>query len=398
MPKLSPTMTTGVIAKWHKSINQRIESGDLLVEVATDKATIEHNAMEPGWLREILVPEGKSVEVGTPIAIMSTVENEPLGDFIPTPSMVLQREDAPAQRTMPSQQQMVTVSSRLERIHASPLAKKIAYLEDLPLEGIRGSGPGGRIMSRDLEIARLKKQQPHLPTTTFPIPEGMELVPLSPLRATIAKNLTFAKTTIPHFYVSTTADVSELVIERVRLKAASIHLTVNDLLVVAAAKALMTHPTIRSSFYPDKNAVGVHKNADVAVAVSVPGGIITPIIKEAQNKSATAIATEIRMLAEKAKQGKLQPNEYMGGALTITNLGMFGVDQFLPILNPPQVAILAVGAIADTAIVKGNSVVPGKTICLTIAADHRAVDGTDVAAFLKTLKMLLSEPKKLVDD
>lgn len=397
MPKLSPTMTTGVIAKWHKSINQRLETGDLLLEVATDKATIEHHAMDPGWLREILVPEGKAVDVGTPIAVISSVENEPIGDYTPVSLLIQEKVETQAERIAPPSQKSTTpISTRYERIPASPLARKIASLEDLSLAGIKGSGPGGRIMSKDLEIPLLKKSQSHLPAVTFRVPEGMELTPLTPLRATIAKNLQYAKSTIPHFYINTTVDVSDLVLERERLKAASIHLTVNDLLIVATAKALMEHPAIRSSFYPDKNAIGIHKNADIAVAVSIPGGLITPIIKEAQNKTPLEIAKEVRELAQKAKQGKLQPHEYMGGAITITNLGMFGIDQFLPILNAPQVAILSVGAITEVPIVKNGAIVPGKIVCLTVAADHRALDGTDVAEFLKTLKLLLSKPKELV--
>jgi pyruvate dehydrogenase E2 component (dihydrolipoamide acetyltransferase) len=385
MPKLSPTMTNGILAHWHKAIGDEIAPGDVLIDIVTDKATIEYSAADPGFLRQILLEEGKSALVGEPIAILTSTKNEAIEGYVPEGVAL----EGPKVEYMEIPSPTLT-QKKTTRTFASPLAKKMASSLNIPLEGIAGSGPGGRIMSRDLELTMAQKTSaPKAPT--YSIPSNMTLTPLTQLRTAIGNNLQYAKSHIPHFYVSITIEASRLVSFREKLKAANLNVTVNDILIMATGKALMLHPAIRASFYPAQQAVGTHKNADIAVAVSVPGGLFTPIIKEAQNKSLLEISKEMKGLSAKAKEGTLLPEEYQGGAITITNLGMFGVDQFLPILNAPQVAIIAVSAIADRPVMCEGKVVPGKNFCLTVAADHRAVDGTDVAAFLKTMKELLEE-------
>jgi pyruvate dehydrogenase E2 component (dihydrolipoamide acetyltransferase) len=376
MPKLSPTMTEGTVARWHKVEGDFVDSGELLLDIGTDKATIEHHVIDPGWLRKILVKEGDRIEVGKPLAILTDEKDEAITEHKPDvvaapppPTIVEKSTPSPAQKI-----------EKVERILASPLAKKIARQKGLSLEGISGTGPGGRIMRRDLEQ-----------TVAAPTEEKM-----SSMRRTIASRLQQSKATIPHFYVAISVNAKSLLSLKDELKASGRHITVNDLILKATAVALSQHPSIRSSFDPQNSVIQRHAHADIAVAVAVPGGLITPIVFGAEEKSIQKISEEVRSLSEKAKAGKLQPHEYVGGAFTISNLGMFGVDEFYAIINPPQVAILAIGAARDVPVVEGEKVVAGKVMKLTLSVDHRAVDGSDAALFLKTLKDLLEHPSVLL--
>jgi pyruvate dehydrogenase E2 component (dihydrolipoamide acetyltransferase) len=388
MPKLSPTMTEGTIAKWHTPVGTHVNAGELILEVATDKATIEHHLPDPGWLRQVLVKEGEKARVGQPLAILTTGEKDSIAGY--TPEAIAVEEEAPATPTPVAVAPLPVPALETQRIPASPLARTIAAKESIPLKGVRGTGPGGRIMSRDLELLR-HRRTPETPM--FLPPAGASLTPLSQIRQVIGKRLQYSQATIPHFYVTSIIEVSELVSYREGLKAQGSTVTINDLILKATATALMAHPSMRCSLFSDQ--LLQHEHADIAVAVSLPGGLITPIIFHAETKSLQDISKESRSLGEKAKAGKLQPNEYTGGAFTLTNLGMFGVDEFIAIINPPQVAILAIGAASDAPVVKNGSVVPGKLIHLTVSADHRAVDGSDAAGFLKTMKDLLHSPKAL---
>ena len=399
MPKLSPTMTEGTIAKWHKSVGQYVDAGELIVEIATDKATIEHHLTDPGWLRQLLAKEGDKIAVGMPLAVLTAEEKESTSGYTPEPVALTEEipsitPSAPIPAAAPISQP-AAISVEEQRIAASPLAKKLAAREGVSLAGIKGTGPGGRVMSRDLEGRRPQKAPEAL---SFPVPEGGTLQPVSMMRQTIGKRLQYSKSTIPHFYVSSKIEVSALVAKREELKGLGLHITINDLLIKASSLALMATPTLRCSYLPDRQSIFQHDHADIAVAVTVPGGLITPIVFQAESKSLFDISKEIRLLAEKARAGKLLPQEYSGGAFTISNLGMFGIDEFIAIINPPQVAILAVGAISDAPVVKNGSIVPGKELTLTVATDHRAVDGTDGAAFLKSMKELLQDPSTLIKD
>lgn len=388
MPKLSPTMTEGSIAKWHKTPGTHVNAGELVLEVATDKATIEHHLPDPGWLRQILVKEGEKARVGQPLAILTEGEKDSIAGY--TPEAFTLEDEAPAAPTPVTVAPQQIHGAEIQRIPASPLARTIAAQESISLKGVRGTGPGGRIMSRDLEPLRQRKA-PEAPM--FVPPPGAHLTPLSQMRQVIGKRLQYSQATIPHFYVSSIIDVSDLVAYREGLKAQGSTITINDLILKATATALMAHPPMRCSLYSDQ--LLQHEHADIAVAVSIPGGLVTPIIFNAETKSLQEISKESRAHAEKARAGKLLPEEYTGGAFTLTNLGMFGANEFIAIINPPQVAILAIGAAADAPIVKNGSIVPGKVIHLTVSGDHRAVDGSDAAGFLKTMKELLHAPQAL---
>ena len=383
MPKLSPTMAEGSIAKWHKAVGDHVNADELILEVATDKATIEYHMTDPGWLRQILVAEKEKADVGQPLAVLSVNENDSISGY--TPEAISFQEEAPRSSPTLLPVAVAAASSDPHRRAASPLARTIAAQENISFQGVVGTGPGGRIMSRDLEPLRHRKASEE---PMFVPPPGARLTPLSSMRQVIGKRLQYSQATIPHFYVSSIVNVTELVSYRERLKAEGSTVTINDLLLKATAAALMAHPSIRCSLFSDQ--LLQHEHADIAVAVSIPGGLITPIVFNAETKSLEDLSLEVRALSAKAKAGKLQPHEYSGGAFTLTNLGMFGVDEFLAIINPPQVAILAVGAAVDAPIIKNGSITAGKCLRLTVSGDHRAIDGSEGAAFLKTMKELLS--------
>jgi len=375
MPKLSPTMTEGSIAKWYQSPNTYIKAGELLFEIATDKATIEHHALEEGWLREILVKENQTVNVGTPLAIFSEEETEDISSY--QPHVIEQKEEIVTHiETTPA----VRTTTEKKHIAASPLAKKLAKKHTIDLSTIQGSGPKGRIMSRDLPLHK----EPSLSHT------------MTPMRLAIAKKLQHAKATIPHFYLRIAVDASSLTTIHKNLKETGYHITINDLIIKATAIALMDHPEIRASFIAEKEQILHHPSADIAVAVSVPGGLITPIIFAAETKTVAKISAEIRTLAKKAKEKKLQPHEYSGGAFTITNLGMFGIDEFYPIINAPQIAILGIGTVQTIPAIKDGNLIPSQRLYLTLAIDHRVLDGVEAAMFLQTLKTSLEQAAGLL--
>ncbi len=384
MPKLSPTMTEGLIAKWHKNPGDFVEAGDLILEISTDKATVEHIALDPGFIRKILVQEGEKAEVNAPLAIMTEKKDEPFDDKIQQkPQEVIKQAEAPVKNTA-APLDSKTVSS--DRVLASPLAKKQAKEKGLSLEGIQGSGPRGRIMSRDLEQTQV------LPKTTSNSNTENTKEVLSTLRQVIGKRLQESKATIPHFYATVEVNAKKLINMREEMKASGLSITVNDLIVKATALALMEYPMLRAQFEPSSNRVIYFSHADISVAVSINGGLITPIVERAEEKTLAQISKEIKELSEKAKANKLLPHEFMGGAFTISNLGMFGTLDFQAIINPPQVGILAVGAALDQPVIENGVCVPGKALRLTLSCDHRVVDGTDGARFLHTLKKLLESP------
>ena len=409
MPKLSPTMTEGHIAKWHKSPGQYVESGDLILEISTDKATVEHNALDPGWLRKIIVGEGSKAEVNDVLAILTEEENEPFDEknaMQPelkkgVPHSAEANQAHTAKDTLPAAEKKDTSS----RPFASPLARKLAAQKGISLAGVKGTGPRGRIMSRDLETlastpcSTSDRAYQSIERSSLPKPSisgELRTEPLSQMRQVIAKRLQESKATIPHFYATVEVNASKLVSLREELKAAGFSVTVNDLIVKAAAAALIKHPVVRTTFDAVKQTVHYHPHADISIAVSINGGLITPIVTAADTKSLLNISQEIKELAEKAKANKLAPHEFIGGNFTISNLGMFGTSEFQAIINPPQTAILAVGAALDMPIVHNGSCIPGKIMKLTLSCDHRVVDGADAARFLKTLKELLEAPLSIL--
>lgn len=430
MPKLSPTMEEGTIVKWHKKAGEFVEAGDVLLEVATDKATVEYNALDEGWLRQIIVQEGKEAAVNDPIAVLTADKNESLEGYKPegiAPQLEPeQRGEAPLPLDKQEQPKQAEEKKKIasyaqpqfipeppleasefeypigkleKRLLASPLAKKLAREKGLDLASVKGSGPNQRIMSSDLAKAQPsgivnfnRREAPAIPGGTF------EEQALSPIRKVISQRLQESKSFIPHFYITQVIDADPLTTLRDQLKNHDLKFTINDFIVRACALALRQHPAINSGFNSANQSIILFKTVDIAIAVNMENGLITPIIRHADYKNIGELSVEIRALAQKAKEGKLDPKEYKGGSFTISNLGMHGISEFQAILNPPQSAILAVSGIQTVPVVKNQQVVPGKTLSLTLSVDHRVIDGVASALFLQTLKKILENPAVLLVD
>lgn len=387
MPKLSPTMTEGVVAKWHKRPGDRVESGDVLLEISTDKATVEHAALDEGYLRAIVGNEGDKIEVNAPLAVFTETADESIDGYIPKP---LGQKEAPKEVVAPQAPVQVASKTAETRVLASPLAKKLAKERQIDLGHVAGSGPRGRIMSRDLEV---KQAQPVATTTTStPTSTPFTTEALSPMRKVIGQRLQESKSTIPHFYVRSEVDALPISQLREELKRLERSVTINDFIVKAVACALKKHPEVNSGYDAQKGVALRFSRVDICVAVTVPGGLITPIVFEANKKSLTEISQNVKLLAAKAREGKLQPVEYQGGSFTISNLGMYGIDEMTAIINPPQGAILGIGAASDTPVVKNGQIVAGKKMVLTLSCDHRLIDGAEAAQFMRTLKELIENP------
>lgn len=414
MPKLSPTMEEGAIARWHKREGEFVHAGELLVEIATDKATIEYTALDEGWLRQILVKEGEMRRVNQPIAVFTAEQHENLAGYrpegieialpqlVPTPSPLLQQEMPIASLSAPRHVPEPPLThyehphaSEVpgERILASPLAKQLAKKMGLDLRTVKGSGPRGRITSKDLEKAQPegvvtfgRLERPTIAPGTF------REVPLSPMRKAIAKRLQESKSHIPHFYLKQVVQADYLVNVREQLANLELKVSYNDLLIRATALALREHPRMNAGFHSVNQTLVLYETIDIAVAVTLEDGLVTPIIRHADFKNVGQIAAEVKALAGRARQGKLEEHEYKGGSFCISNLGMYGISEFTAVINPPQGAILAVGAIEPQPVIKNGKVIAGQTMALTLSADHRIIDGALAAQFLKTIQRLLENP------
>lgn len=404
MPKLSPTMTSGTIAKWHKKAGDKVSAGDVLLEINTDKATVEHEALDGGWLRQILAEEGAEVVVNQPLAVMTETQDESIAGYAPlavadsdpVTAMPVQKAPAEAPKAAPAAPipaPTAPVQVSAERVAASPLARKLAKEKGIDLQNVHGTGPGQRVMSRDLAAAPTTKIA--RPDVTA-IPSGtFETTRLSPMRQVIAKRLQESKATIPHFYVHVTVDADPLIAARAQLESGGIKLTINDFIVRASALALRAFPGVNVGFDPASGAMLRYQTIDICIAVSVPDGLITPIVQYADSKTLSEISAEVKGLAKLAKEGKLQREQYQGGSFTISNLGMYGVDDFIAVINPPQAAILAVGGVRDVPVVRQGVVVPGKELGLVLSADHRVVDGSLAAQFIRKVQHFLENPALL---
>ena len=431
MPALSPTMEEGTLAKWLVKEGDEVKSGDILAEIETDKATMEFEAVDEGRVGKILVAEGsEGVKVGTVIALIGEDGEEVSAPAAPAtaPSPSAPAKEAPApekapQPTAPAAPAPVQPVAAAptpqagERVKASPLARKIARDQGIDLHSITGSGPGGRIVRADLEGAKAAPVAPPAAqasasercapavlapaTSAAPVPDfgiPYEAHKLNNVRKTIARRLTEAKQTIPHIYLTLDVRLDALLKLRGELNAAlepqGIKLSVNDLLIKALAKALLQVPSCNVSFAGDE--LRRYSRADISVAVAAPSGLITPIIVDAGAKSVSAIATEMKTLAEKAREGKLQPHEYQGGTASLSNLGMFGIKQFDAVVNPPQAMILAVGAGEKRPVVIDDALGVATVMSATGSFDHRAIDGADGAQLLTAFKALVEAPLGLV--
>ncbi|MEZ5314752.1 MAG: dihydrolipoamide acetyltransferase family protein [Chlamydiales bacterium] len=410
MPKLSPTMEEGIIAKWHKKEGDFVKADELLLEITTDKATIEYHALDEGWLRKILLLNGSIGLVNQPIAIFTEIKDESIEGFSPNPSPDLneKKEEKKEQTILSSpitshaiQQPIFIPEPPLKKVlkpitkknSVSPLARRLAEEHHLDLTTVKGSGPYGRITSKDLKMAQpiglvnFKTQElPSLPAGSY------EEKALTPMRKIIGERLQKSKSFIPHFYVKQIINAEPIVILRKQLKKLNLNMTFNDIIIKSCALALSKHMEINTGFNTVNATLIQFKTIDISVAVAVKEGLITPIIRHANYKNLQEISVEMQMLAEKAQKNQLKEEEYKGGSFTLSNLGMCGITEFTAILNPPQGAILAVGAIEDRAVVKDGSVVAGKTLSLTLSVDHRVIDGQPAADFMKTLQFLLENP------
>lgn len=390
MPALSPTMEYGTLSKWIKKENDKVSAGDILCEIETDKATMELEAVDDGILGKILIQENtENVAVNVSIAILlSTGETIKDAEELLKISFQTNLEDGkPSIQTAEVPQEILDspvplsndkeVQATSERIFASPLAKRIAKDQQIDLKTIQGSGPHGRIVKRDLDDANAMR-------APIPTSESTKIM-LSNMRKVIAKRLTEAKQTIPHFYLTIDIEAERLLSARMMMNEQhnDVKITVNDMIVKASGCALLDVSAVNATFHEDHILQFVHPH--ICVAVAVAGGLITPIVANVDSKNLRTISTEVKTLVDKAKNGRLKPEEYQGGTFTISNLGMFGISHFQAIINPPQAAILAVGAVQKSG-----------TMQLTLSVDHRAVDGADAAKFLQRLKLYLEQPELML--
>lgn len=435
MPKLSPTMEGGTIVRWHKGEGDYVEAGELIIEVATDKATVEYTTLDAGYLRKILVPEKGEAQINQPIAIFTEEIEESLEGYTPKGAAPLSRGPsiaptgeqanpsplaasvtgpAPSPTAPPLGQPSFAPEPPLEdyqfpyssaaasgeRLRASPLARRLAEERSLDLSSVQGSGPGGRIVSQDLASAPARLGFPAALGRKRPIPQeppgSYEEEPLTPMRRVVADRLQKSKSFIPHFYVTQEVDARRLVELRDELKEAGLKVTFNDLAARAVAMALREYPEVNSGFDSGRQQIIRYKTVDLSIAVTLPEGLITPIVRHADYKSVAEISGEVKQLAARAKEGKLELHEYKGGSFTISNMGMFGVTHFQAIINPPQAAILAIAAIRDVAIVEDKQLLAGKRMSLSLSVDHRVIDGVAAAQFINRVKFYLEHPSTLL--
>jgi pyruvate dehydrogenase E2 component (dihydrolipoamide acetyltransferase) len=414
MPKMSDTMTEGVIAKWHKKVGDAVKSGELLAEIETDKATMEYESYNTGTLLHIGADEGKPVMVNGVLAIigeknadwqtlLKAHQQKSSGGGQQSSGNNVPKQEAQTSQQAPKQEASAEHSSN-GRIKASPLAKKLAKDKGYDISRIQGSGDHGRITKRDVENYQPSQQgapakggQAAAPVSLPKVvgQESFDEVPVSQMRKTIAKRLAESKFSAPHFYLTMEINMDKAVEARKSINEVSpVKISFNDIVIKATAAALRQHPDVNVSWLGDKMRKNHHIH--IGVAVAVKDGLLVPVIRFADNKSLSHIAVEVKDLAQKAHDKKLQPTDWEGSTFTISNLGMFGIEEFTAIINPPDACILAVGGIKETPIVKNGQIVPGNVMKVTLSCDHRAVDGAVGSAFLKTLKGLLEDPVRIM--
>lgn len=415
MPALSPTMKDGTLVTWHKKEGDSVESGDLLAEIETDKATMEVEAVDEGTLGKILVPAGsESVKVNEVIALLLEEGEEPssIESYVPKQNAPAQNLVDPAEpfgsqekegassslteRNVPQVFRETVDSSEIMggRIKASPLAKRIAEELGIDVRSVAGSGPYGRIIKRDVE-GKAGSPQNHLQK----VPHGPAFrdEKLSSMRKVIANRLTESKQTVPHFYLTIDCEIEDLLKARKSINEGfeGVKVSVNDFVIRAIALALQDVPEANASYHGD--FVRFYRDSDISVAVALEGGLITPILKMAQVKGILEISKEMKSLAARARDGKLKPEEFQGGSFSLSNLGMFGVREFSAVINPPQACILAVGAGEKRAVVeKDGNIVPKTLMTCTLSVDHRVVDGKVGADFLAAFKSYMENPIRMI--
>jgi len=407
MPKLSDTMTEGTLVSWKISVGDKVEIGDVIAEIETDKATMEMEAFDEGVITEILINEGDKGPVGAVLAILSEDGEETSS---PAPAAATPKANTPAPATTaPAAATAAPVAQNGSRLKISPLARKLAAAKGVDVSSITGSGPGGRIVAADVESAPKASAAKPAPASAAPVasspaPQNVILpvvgeedtiIPLSSMRKIIADRLLTSKQTIPHFYLHVEADTEALMTLRkqVNAQAEATHgnkYSVNDFIAKALINSCVTVPEVNAAFNGD--SLVQFANVGLSVAIAVDDGLVTPVVKNAQSKSLLEISKEIKDMAKRAKAKKLKPNEFDGGTVTISNLGAWGVQGFDAIVNPPQAAILSVGGIDTKPVVKNGEIVIGQRMNIGISCDHRVVDGAVAATFLNEVKKLIENP------
>ena len=415
MPKMSDTMTEGHLSAWHKKVGDEVSSGDVLADVETDKATMELESYDDGVLLHIAIEAGQSVPVDGVIAVIG----EKGADYETLLKAQAQKKGSSSNSETKTESKEETVeevksetptnNTSNERIFASPLAKKIAKEKGINLSQVNGSGENGRIIKKDVEnftpaavspieetASVTKSEKPatiELPTIVAE--EKYKETPVSQMRKVISKRLSESKFTAPHFYVTVEINMDNAIAARKVLNETSpVKISFNDIVVKATAAALRKHPSINSSWRGD--VIRENGHIHIGVAMAIPDGLIVPVIRFADNKSLSHISAEVKDFAVKAKKKELQPKDWEGNTFTISNLGMFGVDEFTGIINSPDAAILAVGGIQEKPVVKNGQIVPGNLMKVTLSSDHRVIDGAEAASFLNTLKTFVENPIKLL--
>ena len=420
MPALSPTMTEGTLARWLKHEGDAIRAGDVIAEIETDKATMEVEAADEGVLSKILVVDGtQGVRVNDPIGVLTQDGEAPASAPAPAKQEPVRQEAGETASAV--QSNAATPSAPMtapaanghdagERLFASPLARRMARLAGIDLRGIKGSGPNGRIVRADIEktqapeppIAAAPEVATRAPATPPPaITAPHKAIPFNNIRRVTARRLSEAKQTIPHFYVSMDVELDSLTQLRMDLNAKSpkgdagaFKLSINDLLIKAAAVTLRRVPGVNASYTDD--ALILYDDVDISIAVSIPDGLITPIIRQADRKGLAAISQESKSLIERARAGKLKPAEFQGGSFSISNMGMYGVREFSAIINPPQAAILAVAASEARAVVRAGAIVVAHVMTVTLSVDHRVIDGALAAEWVSVFKRVVEDPLSLM--
>jgi len=411
MPALSPTMEEGVLAKWHVKVGDTVKAGDVIAEIETDKATMEVEAVDEGEITDILVAEGtEGVKVNTPIARLK----DEGGGAAPVPKAAAAPAEAPKAATASApaaapKAAPAPVKADGERVFASPLARRIAVQNGVDLKSVKGTGPHGRIVKRDVEGAKGGVAAPAAASASAPagevrkvqslaqmgIPDGSyDLIPLDGMRKAIARRLTDSFRDVPHFPLTIDCEIDGLLASRARVNAmlekSGVKVSVNDFVIKASAMALKAVPEANASYSPE--GIAMHHHADVAMAVAIDGGLITPIIRAAETKSLSQIATESKDLAKRARDRKLKPEEFQGGTFSVSNLGMFGIKSFASIINEPQGAIMSVGAGEQRPVVKNGQLAVATVMTVTLTCDHRVVDGAVGAKFLQAFKAMIEDP------
>jgi pyruvate dehydrogenase E2 component (dihydrolipoamide acetyltransferase) len=396
LPKMSDTMEEGVIVAWQVKVGDEVKPGDILAEVETDKATMDLENYEKGTVLHLVAEEGSAIGVDSTIAIIGA-KGENFEDLLkeadaPVTKEESKEEDASAAAssepaTSPAAVAVPSTNVVDGRLKASPLARKIAEEKGIDLNMLAGSGEGGRIVKRDVESYTPSQAV----AAAVPGIESFEEVPVSQMRKTIARRLSESKFSAPHFYLTMEIRMDKAVAARAAMnQLGDTKISMNDIVVKAVAQALKQHPQVNSSWLGDK--IRYNKHIHVGVAMAVDEGLLVPVVKFTDQKSLSQISAEVKNFSQKAKDKKLQPSDWEGNTFTVSNLGMFGIEEFTAIINPPDACILAVGGVKDVPVVENGQILPGKTMKVTLSCDHRVVDGVVGSRFLQTLKGLLEEP------